>query len=70
MSCLIAYEVKYWKENSWIKLLFWFYMLIMTLFILCHKVQIVLGSQLILEIHPLEFVRTSLYYCQNIRKTV
>lgn len=42
-----------------------------TLLVLSHKVQTVLGSQLISEIHPLDaFVGTSLYYCQNIRKTV
>lgn len=46
-------------------------LMLSTRLVLSHKVQIVLGSQLISEIHPLDaFVGTSLYYCQNIRKTV
>lgn len=41
------------------------------LIVLRHKVQIVPGSRLILQMHPPDTrVRTSLYYCQNTRKTV
>lgn len=74
---LTAYEMNNWKK---VKSLFWFCMftIMFSVYYWCFppsssyaKVQIVLGSQLILQMHPLDAsVRTSLYYCQNIRKTV
>lgn len=75
LSGNLIYELSncLWNEllKKKLNLVFCKLLMLSSLSILCHKVQIVLGSQMILEIHPLDtLVRTGLYYCQNIRKTV